>query len=138
MKRCIPFFLILFLLSGFTGCLAKNAAQGQAGALDKQKQAQDPYYWNFGKARQGEMLRHAFILKNPTKNVLKIQQVTTSCGCTASEVKKNVLAPQESTEIEVTFNTKNYSGIIKQYIYVNTDSLREPIIRLTIEAEVLK
>jgi hypothetical protein len=45
--------------------------------------------FDFGKVKQGEVLKHTFSLKNDsTKNVLNIKNVHTSCGCTASEVKK--------------------------------------------------
>jgi metal-sulfur cluster biosynthetic enzyme len=95
--------------------------------------------FDFGKVKQGEVLKHTFSLKNDsTKNVLNIKNVHTSCGCTASEVKKKILRPQEETSIEVEFNTKGYLGQVKQYIYVHTDNKEQPVLRLTIKAEIGK
>jgi hypothetical protein len=53
-------------------------------------------------------------------------------------VKKTSLKPGESTDIEVKFNTKGFSGPSQKYIYVNTDDLDNPVIRLIIKADVLK
>lgn len=95
--------------------------------------------FDFGKVKQGEILKHAFSLKNDsTKDVLSIKSIDTSCGCTASEVKKKILLPQEETSIEVEFKTKGYSGKIKQYVYVHTNDKDKPVLRLTISAEVYK
>jgi hypothetical protein len=94
--------------------------------------------WDFGKIQEGEVLKHAFLLKNKSKQTLTILDVNTSCGCTISEVKDRVLLPGESTTIEVQFNTKGYSGAVQQYIYVHTDSVDNPILRFTIQAEIIK
>lgn len=98
----------------------------------------EPYLWDFGRLKAGEVVKHEFSLKNETPHTLTIKDVTTSCGCTVSEVKKKVLAAGESTAIEVRFNSKGYSGAVQQYIYVNTDNLDKPIIRFTIKAEVVR
>lgn len=100
--------------------------------------AGDSYSWDFGQVKQGEILQHTFILKNDSPKTLKIKEVHTSCGCTVSEIKKKILSPDESAELEVKFNTKDYSGSVQQYIYVHTDNLDNPILRFIIKAEVVK
>jgi len=94
--------------------------------------------WDFGKVKEGVKLEHEFILTNNSDKVLNVKDVTTSCGCTVSEVKKKVLEPKESTTIKVTFNSKGYSGTIHQFVYVNTDSSVEPIVQFKIKAFVEK
>ncbi len=103
-----------------------------------EKKEIDPYAWNFGRVKQGEILKHDFVLKNETNDILAINSVNTSCGCTASKADKNSLLPQESTTIKVTFNSKGYSGEVKQYVYVNTDNADMLIIKFTIIAQVVK
>ena len=94
--------------------------------------------WDFGKVKEGVVLKHEFALKNDTGKTLIIKSVSTSCGCTVSQVKKKILKPQESTSIEVSFDSKGYSGAVKQFIYVNTDDIDKPVIRFIIKAEVIK
>lgn len=125
-----PVFLFLLLAP----CFSQDIDQPR----DNIKDTNDPYIWDFGKVNHGEDLQHTFILKNESPKVLNIKQVSTSCGCTASKVKKKTLLPGESAEIEVTFKTKGYSGPVQQFIYVTTDGLDNPILRFIIKAEVVK
>jgi hypothetical protein len=106
--------------------------------LTGQPKTPDPYSWDFGKRQEGEVLKRTFILKNEYHKTLTIKDINTSCGCTVSRVKKKILLPGETTAIEVEFNTKGYSGGVKQYIYVHTDDLDNPVLRFIIKAEIVK
>ena len=130
--RIFLFILFLFMSFSLTGCSA------QTQNLSEKKEVADPYVWDFGQVKQGEVLKHNFILKNESQKILNIKDVNTSCGCTVSKVEKKTLLPQESTPIEVEFKTQGYSGGVKQYIYVHTDNLDKPILRFIIKAEVVK
>ena len=131
--------IILFVLFPLQGCYSQNQEEitSQAEITD-QTEIADPYSWGFGQVKEGEVLKHTFFLKNESEKTLTIKEVNTSCGCTASKVEKKILLPGESTEIEVQFNTKGYSGLTQQYVYVHTDSLDKPIIRFIIKANVIK
>lgn len=122
--------LAILLSFSSTGCYAQNK--------DNKEKAPDPFVWDFGRVKEGEVLKHNFILKNESKTTLNIKDITTSCGCTVSKVKNKVLLSGESTLIEVQFNSKGYSGAAQQFVYVHTDSLDKPIIRYIIKAEVVK
>ena len=119
--------IILFLLSFFM-------VQFAYAEVEKV----DPNEWDFGQVKPGVILKHDFILKNQTKDILKINNVHTSCGCTASEADKKSLLPQESTTITVSFNSKGYVGPVTQFVYVNTDNTDLAIIKFTIKANVVK
>lgn len=125
--------ILLFLSFPLQGCYSQNQEE-----ITSQTEITDPYSWDFGQAKEGEALKHVFVLKNESEKTLTIKDVNTSCGCTASKVEKKILLPGETTEIEVRFNTKGYSGLTQQYVYVHTDSLDKPIIRFIIKAEVVK
>lgn len=136
------FFAVMFLFLSclLNGCYSQNE---KAPAVGEKKEAADtdtvdPYLWDFGKIKQGEIVKHTFILKNNGTKAFSISQVNTSCGCTASEAKKKKLNPAESTEIQVSFNSKGYLGPIKQFIYVNTDDIDNPVFKFTIQASVIK
>ena len=94
--------------------------------------------WDFGQVKEGIILKHEFIFKNETDKILNIDNIHVSCGCTEAEADKRSLAPQESTAIIVSFNSKGYSGPVTQFIYVNTDNLDLSIIKFTIKALVVK
>ncbi len=127
------FILLISIFYLLLGCNSLNQP-----VITPQGEITNPYAWDFGRVKEGMILKHDFILKNESKNVLNIKDVNTSCGCTVSSIDKKILLPGESTFIEVKFNTKGYSGPTQQFIYVNTDSLDNPILRFIIKAEVLK
>lgn len=127
----IPVILFLFLYFPVTGCYSQ-----QNNAIKQEED--EKYTWDFGTAKQGEILKHVFVLKNEGAKTLNITGTHTSCGCTVSQVEKNRLLPQEETEIEVKLDTAKYLGQIKQFVYVNTDSLDNPVIRYIIKVNIEK
>lgn len=130
LRNIFCFILFLFIC----GCFSPRASQPETTA----GKATDLYSWDFGQIQEGVVVRHDFIFKNDSQKTLKIKDVTTSCGCTATVVKKNVLLPLESTVIEVRFNSMGYSGDIQQFIYVHTDNIDKGIFRFIIKANVIK
>jgi len=101
-----------------------------------EKEIINPNEWDFGRVKQGAILKHDFILKNQTDDILEINNIHTSCGCTVSNSDKKSLSPQESTAIKVTFNSEGYSGPVQQFVYVNTDNADLAIIKFTIKAQI--
>jgi hypothetical protein len=129
----------LFILFISIGCSAGKQPQGQDNLrVEVKEEALDSYAWDFGQVKEGQVLKHVFTFKNESTKTLKIKDINTSCGCTVSQAKKMVLLPQETTTIEVKFDSKGYSGPVKQYVYVHTDDLDNPVIRFIIKAQVVK
>ncbi len=132
---------IFFMSFWVIGCYSQNQTviqQNVKEGIAEKQENNDPYLWDFGKVKEGLLVEHEFVFKNESKLILNIKDINTSCGCTISEVKKKKLLPGESTLISVKFNSKEYSGQVTQYIYMNTDSLDNPIIRYIIKANVVK
>lgn len=123
MEGVVVRVILILLLLGFT----------QAGFS-----ADDPYSWDFGRVAEGKALEHTFIFTNQAKKTVNIQSVYTSCGCTASQADKKILAPGESASIKVQFKSKGYKGKVEQFVYVNTDDLDNPVIKFIIKAEVVQ
>ncbi|MBP6920240.1 MAG: DUF1573 domain-containing protein [Candidatus Omnitrophica bacterium] len=98
----------------------------------------DPFSWDFGSAKAGDVLEHEFVLVNKGTKDLAVKDTTTSCGCTVSAIGKKHLKPGESAALSVRFDTKGYSGDTKQFVYVNTDDLDEPVIRFTVRARIVQ
>jgi hypothetical protein len=117
--------------------LAWSSAVVPAQAPQSNVSVQDPNVWDFGTAKTGAVLEHTFLLANDSALDLKIKDTTTSCGCTVSEIKKKQLKPGESTTISIKLDTKGYSGPVKQFVYVNTDSIEKPIMRFSVKANVV-
>ncbi len=123
-------------------CILQPAAVlfGSLGAsvYCAEEEAVDPNQWDFGRIKQGEVVKHDFVLQNKTDKVLKIGRIHTSCGCTASQAGKKSLAASESTTIGVTFNSKGYQGEVKQFVYVHINHPEIEIVRFMVKADVVK
>ncbi len=65
---------------------------------------------DFGKVIQGEVVSYAFKFKNTGKSDLVIANISTSCGCTASEYPKTPVKPGEEQTIVVSFNSAGRTG----------------------------
>ena len=77
--------------------------------------------FDFGTIKIGEIVSHNFTLANSGGDLLKITDVHASCGCTAAKPDKNELAPGESINIKVDFNSTGKIGKQEKYVYVKTN-----------------
>lgn len=127
MRILILLFIIVFILPIGNLCF-----------LEENQKIDDPYSWDFSRVREGSILKHAFTLKNDSQTPLVINNLQTSCGCIASVASNYEIPAGKTSEIMVTFNTKGYSGNVNQFVYVHTNDAKNPIIKLTVKAEILK
>ncbi|MDD5440160.1 MAG: DUF1573 domain-containing protein [Candidatus Omnitrophica bacterium] len=104
----------------------------------KPKRQNDKSYWDFGRVKEGAVIKHKFFIENDTKDPFRIKQINTSCSCTVSTVEKDTVLPGKKVPIYVEFNTKGYPGDRTRYTYVHTDSEKTGIIVFEIRAEVVK
>ena len=98
----------------------------------------DATHFDFGKITSDAKVAHRFKVTNTGKATLNITQLNPSCGCTSTVLGKWSLAPEESTEIEVTFNPAGFRGLSRKSIQVVSDDPANPRTTLTFEAEVLR
>jgi len=90
------------------------------------------------KARpEQEMIIAKYRFTNAGKELVKIENVQTSCGCTTAGLKKTEYAPGESGEIEAKFSFGGRIGKQEKAIRVTTAQAREQptILRLLVDIE---
>ena len=66
--------------------------------------------FDFGEVKSGDVVEHRYAFTNTGAVPLIITRAKSSCGCTVPEYPKQPIAPGESGEILVTFNTTNKTG----------------------------
>ena len=120
--------LLVFLL--FLGC---GLSYSQT---EESEEEQDPYFWDFGQASEGDILEHTFLVKNDSETTLRIVAIHSSCGCTTSQAQRKEIPSGEAVEILVKFKTAGYSGIREQFVYIHTDQKDHPTIKLTLKADI--
>jgi len=125
-KKAITLFFIVgfFIFSGYLK------------ALNEPKIIFDNKKIDFGRAKQGAELTHKFSFENAGGSLLTIEKIRTSCGCTAALASKESLKPGEKGNVEVTFNTRGYSGEVAKYVYVYTNDPGNPRVILSVSAHI--
>ena len=91
---------------------------------------------NFGKINQGESVSYQFFFTNTGEAELIINNAKGSCGCTVPKWPRKPIAPGESEEIKVTFNSAGKSGKQSKTITLVTNAIPNTTV-LTISANIL-
>lgn len=95
----------------------------------------EPSAFNFGKVAQHTDVNHTFWVKSIGTEPLVITKVVPGCGCTKMPLADTLLAPGDSTALEIIFSTKSYRGFVTKKPYIETNA-GEPTY-FTINAELL-
>lgn len=97
----------------------------------------DPEF-KFGKIKQGEKVEHIYVLTNSGKSDLHIRKVHASCGCTAVQPDKRVIAPGESVNIKTVFNSAGKVGNQNKTVTIITNDPKKSKMILWVKGEVVK
>jgi hypothetical protein len=90
---------------------------------------------DIGVIAKGEVIKHAFIVKNAGKSDLHITDVKPSCGCTVPEFDK-VIKPGGEGKITLNVDTKNFQGPISKSALIVSDDPASPQSTIFISANV--
>jgi len=104
MRKITYFVPILFLIIIF------SLSSGGSESIKGPRIFLPEKEWDFGYIPQGSTVSHFFTIKNIGGDTLQIVKVRSGCICTYAPLKKDILAPRDSTILEVIFNSKNYQG----------------------------
>jgi len=91
--------------------------------------------FDFGKITSGEKVTHRFKYKNTGNGKLKITETVAGCGCSSVKIDKNPINADQTSYIEVTFDSKGFHGLQIKEIEVFTNASNKPI-NLIISANV--
>jgi hypothetical protein len=93
--------------------------------------------FDFGNLKQGEKVEYEYVFTNTGKSDLIIRKVKASCGCTAVNMAKSVIAPGETGKIKTTFNSAGKRGKQNKTITVVTNDPNNPREILWIRGDIL-
>jgi hypothetical protein len=97
----------------------------------------DPEF-KFGTINQGEKVEHTYVLTNSGKSDLHIRKVSASCGCTAVQPEKTVIAPGEAVNIKTVFNSAGKVGNQNKTVTIITNDPKKSKMILWVKGEVVK
>lgn len=136
-KLLLAVVITLFAATAVQAQNIPGIVGGNAAPPGPQPKAEvlNPVY-SFGTALEGTMVTHNFKIKNVGKGELLLRGVKTSCGCTAAAPSKNHLAPGETANIDVGFDTHFQKGRQTRTITVFTNDPSVPEAIFTMQGVV--
>ncbi|QXP74333.1 DUF1573 domain-containing protein [Tenacibaculum sp. HL-MS23] len=84
----------------------------------------DKQEYNFGTVTEGEVVKTSFTVTNTGKGDLVITNAQASCGCTVPVWPKEAIAPGDTGEIQVSFNTNGKPNRQSKSITLTTNTTK--------------
>ncbi len=121
--------MLIFTLSQMANAGAKISLLGLSdGAID------------LGRLKEGAIKKSSVLIENSGDELLIITSVQPSCSCVKIISPQGQLSikPNQKGEIVFKFNSTGYSGITKEYIYLQTNDPSQKTLRIEAKALVLR
>ncbi len=96
-----------------------------------------PQAYDFGQMKQQESRTTFIQVTNAGGGLLVISDVEADCGCTVPTLTTKRLAPGESTQIEVRFDSKKFHGRVVKTVQIHSNDPTNPVVDFMVNAEVL-
>lgn len=90
---------------------------------------------DLGGTKQGDLLKHRFVIKNNSNKTVELDEIRIPCDCTNAELEKTTLEPGETTGVVMTMNTNELIGFTVKSIYIRIKE-SEGELRLYISTEI--
>lgn len=81
--------------------------------------------FDFGDITQGDVVEHVFTFENTGNQPLILSNVQTTCGCTAPSWPREPIAPGDTGEIKVKFNSRGKVGMQNKIITVISNAVNQ-------------
>ena len=123
----------LFLLFAFFQLTVLAQTKGPALEIKED-------YYDFGDIKQGAVVEHVFQFTNTGDSTLLLQKVYSTCGCTIPSYPKEGIAPGQSSQITVKFNSEGKMGLNNKIITIMSNAKNVAVDvpkRLSIRVNVL-
>jgi hypothetical protein len=97
----------------------------------------EPATFDFGKALPNKTLEKEFSLRNFGSEDLVIENVSTTCGCTAALMDSKVIKPGGTTPLRVSLQTREYSGKVERTILVRSNDATTALLEIKVQVTVV-
>lgn len=92
---------------------------------------------DFGQVKPKSTNLCEFTFKNRGDSLLKITNVSKTCGCTPFSLDKKEYAPGESGILKVEYNAGRKQGAVSRRLFVSSNDKAKPKVELIIKAEIV-
>jgi len=88
--------------------------------------------FDFGYGFVGEHYRHTFWIYNRGDEPLLIKKIRTFCGCTTTELRRNQLAPGDSTSFDFIFDTQGFFAERVKWAYIRSNDPQDSLLKVNV------
>lgn len=94
--------------------------------------------YDFGQVKQGAVVTAEIALRNTGKKELKIEAVSTSCGCTSAQVQPEVIPPGSEAKLLIRYDSGVHpdKGHVQRHIYIVSNDPNEGEVEVIVTADV--
>lgn len=92
---------------------------------------------DFGQMGPGARDKCQFKFKNTGTDILKIERIQSTCGCTVPELEKKEYQPGEEGIVKVSFHAPTAKTKTTKHLYIISNDPETPRSELTVKAEVV-
>jgi len=105
-------------------------------SLSQEFKLLSPVILDLGAIKEDSVVSGQIRFTNSGDKPLKIGRIQTSCGCTATQLDKLIYQPNEEGSIEVRFNSKGYSGLVRKTVTIFIEEGTPSSARVTLQVVV--
>lgn len=139
LKLIIPLFFLIGALA-VAGYFKAIPGAGDGGE-DQPRIEMLPESFDFGDIDYGQVVEYDFSVTNTGKKDLEIKRVATSCSCTSAKVSQETIAPGETANLHVRYDSgamglAHGKGEQERIIYVKSNDPTNPQSEVMIFANV--
>jgi hypothetical protein len=113
--------IAVLLAVAFGSRLAPAEEQPKTSSAKGPRLYVEPTPFDFGQAVQNKTLQKEFSIRNFGGSDLVIENVSTTCGCTAALLADKVIKPGGSTPLRVSLETRNYAGKMERTVLIRSN-----------------
>lgn len=93
---------------------------------------------DFGDVEEGKVVSAKIDLKNTGNDILKIDNVKTTCGCTAALLSSKTIKPGEAGNLRIDLDTANREGKLTRTVTIISNDPAQPSQSITLFVNILK
>jgi hypothetical protein len=93
---------------------------------------------DFGDVEEGKVVSVKFDIKNSGNDLLKIENVKTTCGCTAALLSSKTIKPGETGDLKIDLDTANREGKLTRTVTIISNDPAQPSQSITLFVNILK
>lgn len=112
-----------------------NLQAGETGRGKPRIEVASDYYY-FGYMPIGAIVHHDYWIRNKGIDTLQIISVKPGCGCTAAPLSKDIIAPGDSAQLKIIFDSKNMTGKMVKDVQIYSNDPNNPAITVKFFAVV--